>query len=246
MSEYRNTFVGIKGDGNAVGDNNRITVNKKVDHHHHHRNGSDKNDGSWVWGVAMLALIAIAASCYYFSRHADAIYLTLEVAGWVETLAALVATAVYANRTAYGVAGKTAVAMICAFSVALISSNASANYHPGIVELANGTESFKTFWCSLNVYGRQVAMLHTLAGSVVLTPVVLLLLGPTLIPAFFAAVEMEVTSSFYKIIEWLTSWKLIVTAGVLIVLAGYAHSDAGWNTWVETIRTPPAWPLCPR
>lgn len=242
MSDYRNARVSINGDGNAVGDNNRITVNKKEEHHH--GGGREKDDGSWIWGVAMLALIAIAASCYYFSRHANAIYRTLEVVGGIESLAAMVATAVYANRTAYGIAGKAAATMACGIGVVFISMQASAHYNPGIVELAMGTESFKTFWCSLNVYGRQLALLHTVAGSIILIPAALLLLGPTILLAFFAAVDMEVTSAFDRTVERLTSWRFIVIAAVLMVIAGFAHSEAGWKMWSEEIQNPPAWPLC--
>lgn len=246
MPEYRTTVVGIRGDGNAVGDNNRITVVRNEEHHHHHRHRSNDDDGDGIGAIVVLVLLAIIAGCYYFSRHADDIYMTLELVGWAEALAAFVATAAYGRRAAYGIAAKTAVVMVCALGVATISSVASSSYHPDIVALAQRTESFKTFWCSLNGYGRQLALLHTLVGGIVLTPATLLLLGPTLVTAFFGVVEMEVTASFYKTIERFTSWTLIAAAGALVGLAGYAHSDAGWNVWVEKVPPRLAWPLCPK
>lgn len=244
MSEYQKTIVGIRGDGNAVGDNNQITVIKNEKHHHHH--GPNENDAGSVWAIVVLVLVAIVAACYYFSRNASDIYLVLGVTGWGEALAALIATGAYARRGSYGVAAKTAVVMLCALSVLMVSSVASHRYPAEIVELAQRTESFKTFWCGLSVYGRQLALLHTLVAGIVLTPAALLLLAPTLVTTFFGLVEMEVTASFYKTIELATSWVLITAAGLLVALAAYAHSDVGWNTWAEKVRNPPAWPFCPK
>jgi len=246
MSEYQRTIVGIRGDGNAVGDNNQITVVKNEKHHHHHGGGPNEDGTGSVWTIAALVLVAIVAACYYFSRNAEDIYLALEVAGWGEALAALIATGVYARRGSYGVAAKAAVVMFCALGVLTVSSVASDKYPADVVGLAQRTESFKTFWCGLSVYGRQLALLHTLVAGIVLTPAALLLLAPTLVTTFFGVVEMEVTASFYKAVELVTSWVLIAVAGILVALATYAHSDAGWNIWAEKVRNPPAWPFCPK
>lgn len=244
MSEYRNTLVGIKGDGNAVGDNNRIVVNKKEEHHHHHRRNSGDGDDPPPLGIAVIAIMAIAASCYYFSRHAKEIYLVFEIAGWTGTITALIATVIFLNRADYEIAGKTTASMIIAFAIAMISSKASASYHPDILELAIRADSYKTFWCGLNPYGRQISMLHTLTACFVMAPAALLSLGPTVIPAFFSAVEIDVSPSFGLVVERLTSWKLIMVTAALVMLSGYAYSGAGWKMWSETIQNPPAWPLC--
>lgn len=246
MSKYQKTLVGIMGDGNAVGDNNRITVVKREEHHHHHRGRSNEEGTESVGKIAILVLVAVIAACYYFSRYADDIYMVLEMAGWCEAWVALIAAAAYTRREAYGVATRALIAMFCALGVATVSSIASGSYPPDIVEFAQQTESLKTFWCSLNVYGRQLALLHTLVAAFALTPAALLLLGSTLITAFFGIVEMEVSASFYRVIERATSWLPIAVAGFLVALAAYAHSDAGWNTWAEFLRNPPAWPLCPK
>ena len=112
MSEFRNAVLGIHGDGNAVGDNNHITVIKKEEHHFHHRSGSNEEDADVIWGVAVAVLLAILVSCYYFSRSADDIYTALEAIGWGEALAALAATVAYGRRAAYGVAVKSAAIAI--------------------------------------------------------------------------------------------------------------------------------------
>lgn len=247
MSKYQKTLVGIMGDGNAVGNHNRITVIKREEHHHHHHRGRSNEEGTDSVGkISVLVVVAVITACYYFSRYADDIYGALEMVGWSEAWIALIAAGAYSRRGAYGVASRVLVAMFCALGVATVSSIASGGYPPDIVEFAQQTESLKTFWCSLNVYGRQLALLHTLVAAFVLTPAALLLLGPTLITAFFGIVEMEVSESFYRVLERVTSWLPIAVAGFLVALAAYAHSDAGWNTWAEFLRNPPAWPLCPK
>ena len=244
MSEYRSTLVGINGDGNAVGDNNRITVNKKEEHHHHHRRNSDGGEDSSPLAIGVVAVIAIAACCYYFSRYASDIYSVFEITGWVEAVAAVVATAFYANRADYATAGKTIVALTVALFVATISSKASASYPTEILELAMRAESYKAFWCGLSPYGRQISMLHTLTACFVMAPAVLLSLFVTLVLALSSIVEVDVLPSFCAFVERLSSWKIVIFVAVLTLLFGYAYSDAGWKMWAESVKNPPAWPLC--
>lgn len=244
MSEYRSTFVGINGDGNAVGDNNRITVNKKEEHHHHHRRNSDGGEDLSPLAIGVVAVIVIAACCYYFSRYAREIYSVFEITGWVEAVVAVVATAVYANRADYATAGKMIVATIVAFFIATISSKASASYPPEILELAMRAESYKAFWCGLSPYGRQISMLHTLAACFVMAPTVLLILCSTLVLASFSMVDVDAHPSFGTFVERFASWKIAIVVAALTMLSGYAYSDAGWQMWAESVKNPPAWPLC--
>jgi hypothetical protein len=244
MSEYRSTFVGINGDGNAVGDNNRITVNKREEHHHHHRRNSNGGEDSSPLAIGVVAVIAIAACCYYFSRYAREIYSVFEITGWVEAVAAVVATAFYAKRADYETAGKTIVAMTVAFFVAIVSSKASAVYPTEILELAMRAESYKAFWCGLSPYGRQVSMLHTLTACFVIAPTALLTFLSTLVLALVSIVEEGVHPSFLGFAERFSSWKIVIFVVALTLLFGYAYSDAGWQMWAESIKNPPAWPLC--
>lgn len=244
MSEYRSTFVGINGDGNAVGDNNRITVHKKEEHHHHHRRNSDDGEDSSPLAIGVVAVIAIAACCYYFSRYAREIYSIFEITGWMEAVAALISTAVYANRADYATAGKTIIAMIVAFFAATISSRASTSYPTEILELATRADSYKEFWCGLSPYGRQISMLHTLTACFVIAPTVLLTLFSTLVLALFSMVEDGAHPSFLAFAKRFSSWKIVIFVAALTLLFVYAFSDAGWQMWAENIKNPPAWPLC--
>lgn len=244
MSEYRSTLVGINGDGNAVGDNNRITVNKREEHHHHHRRKSDGGEDSSPLAIGVVAVIAIAACCYYFSRYAREIYSVFEITGWVEAVAAVVATAVYANREDYATAGKTIMALTVAFFVATISSRASASYPTEILELAMRAESYKAFWCGLSPYGRQISMLHTLTACFVMAPTVLLTLFSTLVLALSSIVEVDVHPRFCALAERFASWKIVISVAALTMLSGYAYSNAGGQVWEESVKNPPAWPLC--
>lgn len=244
MSEYRSTFVGINGDGNAVGDNNRITVNKKEEHHHHHRRNSDGGEDLSPLAIGVIAVIAIATCCYYFSRYARDIYSVFEITGWVEAVAAVGATAVYANRGDYTTAGKAVVLMTIALFVVTISSKASASYPTEILELAMRAESYKAFWCGLSPYGRQISMLHTLTACFVIAPTVLLTLLSAFVLALSSIVKVDVHLSLLAFTERFSSWKIVIFIAVLTLLFGYAYSDAGWQMWSQSVKNPPAWPLC--
>lgn len=54
------SIVGIQGDGNAVGNNNRITVIKHQNHHYRGGKNGDGEKGGGIGAIAIAMALALA------------------------------------------------------------------------------------------------------------------------------------------------------------------------------------------
>jgi len=239
------SIVGIRGDGNAVGDNNRITVIKQQNHHY---GGGGKNKGGakndWIGPVAVGLTIALAAASFYFALYSETIYLVLRILAGVEAIGSLWAAYLYSQHESYAISIKMLVVMALAAFGYIALTGAHDNYPKEIIGLAQQAGGVRGFWCGLNVYGKQLALLHTLTAGTGFSMGLLFLLPITGVAVFFGYFELPVSESAYATLERLSSWVMVVVGAVLIITASYFHTEAGWDTWSAYIKEPPSLMFC--
>ena len=239
------SIVGIRGDGNAVGDNNRITVIKQQTYHY---GGGGKNGGGgkgdWIGPAAIGLTIALAAASFYFALYSETIYLVLRTLAGVEAVGALWAAYLYSQHDSYAITTKMAVVSVLATLGYIALTGAHGNYPKEIIGLAQQAGGVRGFWCGLNVYGKQLALLHTLTAGTGFSMGLLFLLPVTGVAVFFGYFELPVSASTYATLERLSSWAMVVFGGAFLAAAGYFHTPAGWDTWSTFIKEPPSLMFC--
>jgi hypothetical protein len=238
-------ILGIQGDGNAVGNNNRITVIKQQNHHYGGGNktkGGGKDDGIGAAAIAMT--LALAGASFYFALYSETIYIVLRILAGLEAIGAVWAIYLYGQREAYAIATKMVVVAALSTIGYFALTAAHENYPKEIVDLAQHSGGVRTFWCGLNVYGRQLALLHTLTAGIGFSIGLLFLLPVCTVATFFGYFEIAVSESTYGWLARMSSWVLIVLGGFFICTASYFHTPAGWNTWSESIKEPPSLLFC--
>jgi len=238
-------IVGIQGDGNAVGNNNRITVIKQKNHHYGggNKNGDgDKNDG--IGAIAIVIALALTGASFYFTRYSEMIYIVLRALAGLEVIGAVWAFYLYSQREAYAIAIKMIVVTALSAIGYLALTAAQENYPTEIIHLAQQSESVRTFWCGLNVYGRQLALLHTLTAGLGFSIGLLFLLPACTVATFFGYFEIAVSESTYGWLERISSWVLLAFGGFFICVASYFHTPAGWDTWSQFVKNPPSLVFC--
>jgi len=239
------SIVGIQGDGNAVGNNNRITVIKQQSHHYgggNKNSGGDKDDG--IGAIAIVIALALAGASFYFALYSEMIYIVLRTLAGLEVIGAVWAIYLYSQREAHAIAIKMIVVAVLSAIGYLALSTAQANYPADIAQLAQQSEGVRTFWCGLSVHGRQLALLHTLTAGLGFSIGLLFLLPVCTVATFFGYFEIAVSESTYEWLERLSSWVLVAFGGFFVCAASYFHTSAGWNTWTEFIKEPPSLMFC--
>lgn len=236
--------VGIRGDGNAVGNNNRITVINQQNHHY----GGGKNNGGgkddWIGPAAIGLTVALAAASFYFALYSETIYLVLRIVAGVQAIGALWAAYLYSQQESYAITRKMLVVMALAAFGYIALTGAHENYPKEIIGFAQQAGDVRGFWCGLNVYGKQLALLHTLTAGTGFSMGLLFLLPVTVVAVFFGYFELPVSASTYAILDRFSSWAMVVFGGVFILAASYFHTPAGWDTWSKFIKEPPSFMLC--
>lgn len=243
------SIVGIRGDGNAVGNNNRITVIKQQNHHY---GGGGKNKGGggrgteadWILPAGIGLAIALALASFYFALYSETIYLVLRIVAGVEALGALWAAYLYSQHESYAITTKMVVVTVFATFGFIALTGAHDNYPQEIIHLAQQSGGVRGFWCGLNVYGKQLALLHTLTAGIGFSIGLLFLLPVTAVAVFFGYFEFAVTESAYANLEKLSSWVMVAMGGIFLIAAIYFHTQAGWDTWTTFIKEPPSFLLC--
>ena len=96
MSNYRENEISISGDGNAVGDNNRLTIIKHERHHHDHRQprpsgggGSSTDLRPLLFGLAFAMISVCVVGCYIFALHAQVVYTVMHLVSGAEFMVVL-------------------------------------------------------------------------------------------------------------------------------------------------------------
>lgn len=239
------SIVGIQGDGNAVGNNNRITVIKQQRHYYGGRNkNGDGEEGGGIGAIAIAIALALAGASFYFALYSEVIYLVLRTLAGLEVIGAAWAIYLYSQRDAPEIVIKMTVVAALSVIGYFGLTVAQANYPNQIVHLAQQSEGIRTFWCGLNVYGRQLALLHTLTAGLGFAIGLLFLLPVCTVATFFGYFEIAVSETTYGWLERMSSWVLITLGGFFVCIASYFHTPAGWNTWSEFIKEPPSLLLC--
>lgn len=235
MSKNRADSFYLQGDGNAIGDHNRVTVIKH-DNRQTHYGGSaksgDKDDGAFsaFIGLAILASIAIAASGYYFAKHADSIYMLFKVTSGIGFALATSIAASFYNRQYEHEMWKCLFVAVFIFGTFISAFLAHGHYPSDMLELAQQAKGFSQFWCRLNLYGQQVAFLHVVTALLYAAGLVFLSL-PILVYGVFSIVDFEVTPLTQGIVEKTSSWWTIIFGSLLLTAAMFGHTDKGWEVW---------------
>lgn len=161
--------IHIQGDGNAVGNGNRIFVDKRTTNNYNNKQPkktpSDPRD---MLGISAAVVIVIAIATWKFAQHAPAIFFALQLTAitlvtiQVATLLALNDQPTTWHRHQWIVISAT---MLLGLGI-WISKN---SYPLELTQLAQ-TPHWKTFWCNLRPYGGQLAAYHTLTISLVAVP----------------------------------------------------------------------------
>ena len=238
------SFVEIQGDGNAVGNNNRITFIKQQNHHYRGGNDGNGEKGGGIGAIAIAIAIALAGASFYFALYSEVIYLVLRTLAGLEAIGAAWAIYLYSQRDAPEIAIKMTVVTALSVVGYLGLTVAQANYPNQIVHLAQQSEAVRTFWCGLNVYGRQLALLHALTAGLGFAIGLLFLLPVCAVATFFGYFDIPVSETTYAKLERMFSWVLITLGGLFVCAASYFHTPTGWNTWSELIKEPPSFLLC--
>jgi hypothetical protein len=244
MSETRD--IQIQGDGNVIGDNNRILVDKriyaKITHQSNGRNGGGKNgneeDGSWIFVMPFAFLIAVAIATWKFALYAHVLYMTLFLVALLLVGLQVLTLVIGISRnvpTTWIVERTVAIAGIALLGVAVYWSRLA--YPNEVSELAAKAVGWSTFMCGLSSYGHQVSMLHMLSMCFVALPC-----------AAFLAVNSfgALAASAFFTFGWRWSGKLAIQLGVrwvlvvgsLFAIAAFAsQTSAVFTFWQETVLT---------
>jgi MFS family permease len=178
--------VSIHGDGNAVGDHNRILVDKRTYNKivSPGNGGGPPNDsrngmsGEVLFVVVIAALVALAAAAWQFALYAPLVYLVL-VTGSVVVLMALLGSVLAALYESVPWSWITA-RCVAVFATVLLAASvvwSSAAYPQELSTIAAQATSWRGFFCGLSSFGQSVATLHMLAMSLLAAPALVVMAG---------------------------------------------------------------------
>lgn len=246
MSETRD--VQIYGDGNAVGDNNRILIDKRTYNKIIHRptggscggggKKSDEGDGSWIIAIPFVFLVAVAMATWKFALYANVIFMTIALVALLimgaQVLALFVGT--LKNVATTWIIERLVAIVFTALLLLAVYWSRSA-YPSEVSALAAQTAGWKDFMCSLSTYGHQVATLHMVSICFAAVPCVILL-GTNTVGAL--------AGSLFFSTGWLWPGKIAIQLGVrwilvigsLFAIAAFAsQTSVASNFWQESILT---------
>jgi hypothetical protein len=241
---YPNKQTIITGDGNAVGNNNHVTVIKK-NTNVYGRDDKKGDDGGILFGIGVMALLVVIVATYYFALHAAFVYSTLQSVAAIEIILALIAGGFSVREGANEVLVKCAAAFFLAAAASFFLMLAHIDYPIELTSIAQQAHSIKAFWCKLSDYGRQLALLHMFTTSIGFFLGLLLVLPTTTIFAYFFLTEAVVSERTYAVLESMTSWWMVFLSAVLIASASYFHTESGWVVWQGWFKQPPSF-FCAR
>lgn len=246
MSATRN--IQINGDGNAVGDNNRILIDKRIYNKIIHRptggNGgggdkkSDEGAGSWIIVIPIAFLVAVAIATWKFALYANVIFMTITLAAILIFGAQVLALVVGTLRNVATTWIIERLLAIVFTTLLLLAVYWSRSVYPSeISALATQAVGWKDFMCSLTTYGHQVATLHMVSICVAAVPSVILL-GTNAVGAL--------AGSLFFSTDWLWIGRIAIQLGVrwilvigsLFSIAAFAsQTSVASDFWQESVLT---------
>jgi len=234
----KNSQIKIEGDGNAVGNGNKITIIKKTKIINQSSNDNDNSgkkkksdDGEWVLPVAIGGALALVAFAYWFAKYADVIYaLELSASFTTASIGGLMAAYCYWNDDQENTFRSGAL-MVLGLMLAFATNVASSTYNNAWIDLAHQSQTFKIFWCNLTFVQQQDALQHATQAVVLLAPSSILLV----IHLSFACLHVSGTDDLP---DWILDMgntiagsKSLAITFILCLLSLAAHSDAGYKAW---------------
>jgi hypothetical protein len=243
MSSIKNSNVSFAGDGNVVGSHNSVTVQKRVVNNHHSKS-EEKENRQLVFALLILVGFAAAFMSYYFAKYSDYIYISARFVSLIEVLLAVLGAYLHLEDEDYMSVYKYLLAATVTAVISVVLMEGHENYPAQLLDMANQSGSLKDFWCGLNVYGRQVALLHALTIGIGLAISTLVLMPATIVQPilklFVGYVEVEEGGFF----DHASSWFLIGTTGVIAAIVFYFHTAPGFETWTSIVKNPSTLIFC--
>jgi hypothetical protein len=237
MSTNNTGNFNVKGDGNAFGNNNQVTVIKQDNRRTSYGGNGGKNDGGGevaiFVGLVVAVSMGVVASGYYFAKHAHVIYSFLKLTGVIEAATAFFAALVFYKRRADHELLKSALifAILVLANISLFSAHQS--YPQSLIDLALQAATYKDFWCRLSLYGQQLSLLHVFTSAFGYVIGLLVLTVPIAVYGVFAVHSFEVSEATYVVLEKMTSWTLIILGTTFLALAMFGQSKHGWDAWTK-------------
>lgn len=239
-NNFSSGSIQINGNGNAVGNGNRVTHVNKTIINNHGGSGSGGSDGKGKGAGGELAIaggigsvIALAALSFWFTRYAEVIYKILILLSLTSGGFGVMAAAKQFYDSNYLEGLRSASVTAVAFLTFLAVSAASDTMPADLTEFAqNGT--FTSFWCGLNLFGQQVASQHSILGTFAMVPLAILTMLQSWRSATFAMANGEELPEWAEsIFEMVSGGRQFAAMWVICVLCVAAHSPVGDQFWKE-------------
>lgn len=240
-NNFSSGSIQINGNGNAVGNGNRVThVNKTIINNHGGSGGDGKGDGKgngaggeWVIPVGIGSAIALAALSFWFTRYSEVIYKVLILFSSISGGFGALAAAKQFYDTDY-IEGLRSFAVAAIAFLTFISVGAASDTMPADLAEFSKIGTFNSFWCGLSLFGQQVASQHSVLGTFVMVPLAVLTMLQSWRSATFAMVNGEELPDWAdSIFETLSGGRQFVVMCVTCVLCVAAHSPTGDQFWKE-------------
>jgi len=248
MGKIRARDINVSGDGNAIGNNNQLTVVKNIKHHHHHRPCAGGGDERGIKGEPLLMLsVAVFAACvfgtYFFAKHAELIYLALQTVSGLEVLGVLTLIAaplLSGDEDEAWYDPKLSLMLLVSGLSSIATLAAQSGYREELTTMAVGAHGAQAFWCGLSDYGRQFASLHALTASFGFGLGNLMLGVPIAVMLMDRFLSSGFTLLSQEAFDRLRSWGIVCFAAVPVAVSAYFQTDDGWNTWAGLFDHPPS------
>ncbi|MFN3298339.1 hypothetical protein [Caldimonas sp.] len=228
------------GDGIAIGQNIRVHVDKRS----YHKNssgvgsgrGSKDDEGSALFGFALLVLVGIAFASWQFARYAPMVYLALSIltASSILTLLTISTIRAYHNQPWGDFLPQIFATLGGGLTLAAILISRSA-YPAELTEFAHQVGDWKSFFCRLPPYWREFSAMQMLAISLAAVPATLSL---TLYAAGNLLEDLlpdEAPEFIFRMVGFGTRIRLVVATIVIGSLALVAQSDATASAWAAQV-----------
>ncbi len=234
----------IAGNGNAVGDNNRILIHQNIYNRptgngggNGARGGPGRDDASsGVAGVAIVVLVGIAFLSWKFAIYAEPIYragLSIAAFAFVSQILSM-GVGIHNGVDSKWLCLRLLAASATALLFVAISWSRAA-YPAEFSIIAAQSTGWHDFICALSKQGQQIAILHMLSIGVIGT-CWLILLGGNAVGALSACLTL-LTDSFnlgsVTIFPGIERWLAIGAAMAGIVVA--SQTSAGLEIWREVL-----------
>jgi hypothetical protein len=172
----------INGDGNVVGNDNRIVVDKRVINKQQYFNGgggrtpkSNGNDASAFWGLTVAFLVAVIVATWKFTLYASVIYAICKVSVLLLSILCLMILIILYDTQPLDWLIKQFL-LLASLGIAAVAVWISAETYPiKLTEIASTAYSWKDFWCHLSdERGKPLSVYYMFSVCFLIVPALLL------------------------------------------------------------------------